>query len=60
MLCAPGERLGDQEQDVGSFRYAIVNMAATTRPELEVAWAEAQALLRFELEDAASAVARPR
>src|SRR5260221_5044125 len=50
VLCAPGERLSDQEQDVGSFRYAIVNLAAPTREALERAWEEVRALLRFELE----------
>lgn len=34
ILCAPGERLSDRDQDVGSYRYCIVNMAALSHDEL--------------------------
>jgi len=51
ILCAPGDRLSDHEQDVGSYRYGIVNLAAPGAAELERAWAEAQALLRFDFEE---------
>lgn len=51
LLCAPGDRLSDHSQDVGSYRYAIVNLWGPTREALESAWLEAQALLPFEFED---------
>jgi len=51
ILCGVGDRLSDHDQDVGSYRYAIVNMSAPTREALELAWREAETLLRFEFED---------
>ena len=47
-LCAAGERLSDHDQDVGSFRYCIVNMAAQSKSELYAHYAELQQLLHFE------------
>mgnify|MGYP000284681887 CR=1 FL=1 len=48
ILCAPGERLSDHDQDVGSYRYCIVNMAAQSKSELYAHYAELQQLLHFE------------
>jgi hypothetical protein len=48
VLCKPGERLGEQDQDVGSYRYGIVNLSAATREALEADWGEAERLLPFE------------
>jgi biotin carboxylase len=48
LLCAPGDRLSDHDQDIGSFRYCIVNLAAQSRSELYDHYAELQQLLRFE------------
>ncbi|HND09092.1 MAG TPA: ATP-grasp domain-containing protein [Pseudomonadota bacterium] len=48
LLCAAGERLSDHDQDVGSFRYCIVNMAAQSKSELYDHYAELQQILRFE------------
>ncbi len=49
VLCAVGERLSDQEQDVGSFRYGIVNLGGAGAADLDARWEEAQRHLRFEL-----------
>ena len=48
LLCAAGERLSDHDQDVGSYRYGIVNMAAASREALHAAYADVEARLRFE------------
>ena len=48
ILCQPGERLSDHHQDVGSYRYGIVNMAAASREALHAAYADVEARLRFE------------
>jgi len=48
VLCAAGDRLSDHDQDVGSFRYCIVNLAAQSKSELYDHYAELQQLLRFE------------
>ena len=47
VLCAPGERLSDHDQDVGSYRYAIVNLGAPTREELFARYTEVEQLLPF-------------
>ncbi|MCK6552264.1 ATP-grasp domain-containing protein [Myxococcota bacterium] len=47
LLCAPGERLSDHDQDVGSFRYCIVNMGAPTREEIHRRYADVERILRF-------------
>jgi biotin carboxylase len=51
VLCAPGEKLSDHDQDVGSFRYCIVNMGAPTRDELFRRYADAERVLRFGFRD---------
>jgi len=50
ILCAPGERLSDHDQDVGSYRYCIINLAAPQRDTLHARFAEAEALLQFHFE----------
>lgn len=52
ILCAQGDRLSEHDQDVGSFRYAIVNMGAQSEEELHARYAEARRTLHFELEPA--------
>ena len=47
LLCQPGERLSQHSQDVGSFRYCIVNMAAPSRRALMQQYREAERLLPF-------------
>ncbi len=47
ILCAPGDRLSDHDQDVGSYRYCIINMAAQSLAELESHYEEAKSLLPF-------------
>ena len=47
ILCAPGERLSDHDQDVGSYRYCIINLAAPSAEELHARYAEAEKLLAF-------------
>ena len=37
ILCQPGERLSDHGQDVGSYRYGIVSLAAASREALYAA-----------------------
>lgn len=51
VLCAPGERLSDHDQDVGSFRYCIVNMAAGSREQLAADYAITSEMLRFEFSE---------
>lgn len=48
ILCTVGERLGAQDQDVGSFRYAIINMGALTKEQLHADYAAVKTLLPFE------------
>ena len=47
VLCRAGERLSEHDQDVGSWRYAIVNLSAPSEDELETRWREVQAGLVF-------------
>ena len=47
ILCAPGERLSDHDQDVGSYRYCIINMAAQSSQELQDHYEQVTALLPF-------------
>lgn len=47
VLCSAGERLSDHDQDVGSFRYAIVNMGAPSAEELYADYAELERMLTF-------------
>ena len=47
ILCAPGERLSDHDQDVGSYRYCIVNLAAPSREQLHARYAVVEKLLPF-------------
>lgn len=47
ILCAPGERLSDHDQDVGSYRYCITNLAAPSREELHARYALVEQLLPF-------------
>ncbi|HVE84506.1 MAG TPA: ATP-grasp domain-containing protein [Myxococcales bacterium] len=49
LLAHRGERLSQHDQDVGSFRLAIVNMGAPSLDALEAGWAEAERMLPFEL-----------
>src|SRR5262249_55160698 len=43
-----GERLSAQDQDVGSFRYAIINMGAKNAETLHANYREVEGMLRFE------------
>lgn len=47
ILCEPGKRLSHYDQDVGSYRYAIANLAAPTRDELHERWADVERGLEF-------------
>ncbi|MET0405461.1 MAG: hypothetical protein ABW123_23795, partial [Cystobacter sp.] len=47
LLCAPGERLSEHDQDVGSYRYCIVNLGAPTREELHARYAQVERMLPF-------------
>jgi hypothetical protein len=47
VTCEVGKRLGELDQDVGSFRYGIVNLGAASRAELDRKWAEVQTMLPF-------------
>lgn len=47
ILCAAGERLSDHDQDVGSYRYCIINMAAQSSQELQDHYEQVTALLPF-------------
>lgn len=47
VLCAVGDRLSTHYQDVGSFRYAIVNMSAPTYDELHARYREVERMLPF-------------
>jgi biotin carboxylase len=48
ILARVGKRLSEQDQDVGSYRYAIINMGAKDREALEDAFREAKCMLAFE------------
>ena len=47
ILCAAGERLSDHNQDVGSYRYCIINIAAQSPQELHDHYAQVTARLPF-------------
>lgn len=47
LLCQPGDRLSHHDQDVGSYRYCIVNMAAASRQALMQQYSDAESLLPF-------------
>ncbi|MFY0563520.1 hypothetical protein ACN28E_06710 [Archangium lansingense] len=47
VLCSPGERLSDHDQDVGSYRYGIINLGAPTREELFAHYAQVERMLPF-------------
>ena len=47
ILCAPGQRLSERDQDIGSYRYCIINLAAPSRDTLHARFAEVEALLPF-------------
>jgi len=47
VLCAPGERLSDLDQDVGSYRYGIINLGASTREELFARHEQVERMLPF-------------
>jgi hypothetical protein len=47
VLCAPGELLSHHDQDVGSFRYAIINMGAATHEQLMADYAQVERMLTF-------------
>jgi hypothetical protein len=47
VLCAPGERLSEHDQDVGSYRYCIVNLGAPTREELLARYEQVERMLPF-------------
>ncbi|HEY8212187.1 MAG TPA: ATP-grasp domain-containing protein [Myxococcaceae bacterium] len=51
LLAHAGERLSQHDQDVGSFRYGIVNMGAPSAEALEAGWEEAKRMLPFDLLD---------
>lgn len=46
-----GEKLSAQDQDVGSFRYGIINMGAATYELLRANYAEARKMLPFTFQD---------
>lgn len=47
VLVAAGELLSDIRQDVGSFRYAIVNLGGADDADLDTRWETARTLLPF-------------
>ena len=47
LLCAPGDRLSHHDQDVGSYRYGIINLGAPTREELFVRYEQVERMLPF-------------
>lgn len=47
ILVAVGELLSEIRQDVGSFRYAIVNLGGADAADLDTRWETARALLPF-------------
>ncbi len=50
VLCSAGERLSEHDQDVGSYRYCIINMAAPEREILHARFAAAEQILQFRFE----------
>jgi hypothetical protein len=50
IMVKPGERLSRLDQDVGSFRYAIVNLGAPSVDDLHARWSEVDRLLPFHFE----------
>jgi hypothetical protein len=50
VLCEQGDRLSHHDQDVGSFRYGIVNMGAPTRELLFERYREVEQRLAFSFE----------
>lgn len=53
VLVKPNERLSAHDQDVGSFRYGIVNMGGRDREDLLARWAEAERTLEFRFDSPA-------
>jgi hypothetical protein len=47
VLCRPGARLSDYDQDVGSFRYAIINLSARSVDELHARYQHVVQALPF-------------
>lgn len=47
VLCRPGARLSDYDQDVGSFRYAIINLSARNLDELNARYQHVARALPF-------------
>lgn len=47
VLCAPGERLSDHDQDVGSYRYGIINLGAPSRDELFERYQQVERMIPF-------------
>jgi hypothetical protein len=60
ILCAPGDRLSRHDQDVGSYRYCIVNMSAGDVESLHGHYAEVQRMLPFVLRPALASPVRAR
>jgi biotin carboxylase len=50
-LCQQGSRLSDYDQDVGSFRYAIVNLSAPSAEELHARYQKVERALPFRFAD---------
>lgn len=50
VLCRPGRRLSGQDQDIGSYRYCIVNLGAPIHAELLDRFAEIERMLTFGFE----------
>jgi len=48
VLCQPGARLSDYDQDVGSFRYAIINLSARNVDELHARYQQVVQALPFQ------------
>jgi biotin carboxylase len=51
--CLAGEQLSNNDQDVGSFRYCIVNLGAKNTLALHASYAQLRALIPFEFDPAA-------
>jgi biotin carboxylase len=49
VLCRPGRRLSDEQQDRASFRYGLINLGAESTEQLHAAFAEASAGLTYDL-----------
>jgi hypothetical protein len=59
LLCQQGDRLSDYDQDVESFRYCIVNMAAPSKAQLASDFADVTALLPFKFLETNSTAQSP-